>query len=116
MAPRALGGVALSWDSGSLIPESPSLVCWSGSALHWDDEVGQEVEVEVEVKSHPRCVPQCPHEAILHAYPGNQESFSVGCFVSKHWYFIILLCCLHSLNIIMTKILKNHGTLLSIVH
>jgi hypothetical protein len=46
-----------------------------GSVLLGDDDGRQEVDV----KSQPRCVPQCPHEAILQAYPGNQESFSVGC-------------------------------------
>jgi hypothetical protein len=48
-----------------------------GSVLLGDDDGRQEVEVDV--KSQPRCVPQCPHDAILQAYPGNQESFSVGC-------------------------------------
>jgi hypothetical protein len=94
MAPLALGGVSLSGDCGSLIPE-PSLPVWrSDSALHGEDEAEQEVEVEV--KSQPRCVPQCPQDAILHAYPGNQESFSVGCNLSQYWKFIILLCFLYT--------------------
>lgn len=91
MAPLALGGVSLSGDCGSLIPESSLPVWRSDSALHGEDEAEQEVEV----KSHPRCVPQCPQDAILHAYPGNQESFSVGCNLSRYRNFIILLCLLY---------------------